>query len=80
MKFYALLQGDEDGNPFKPLIAVEELLDNPEEFASVLHFMDEEEYSLAPSNPAYWPDGEAVLLKCEVVVPRPAGKYVLPEE
>lgn len=77
--FYMLLQGDEDGNPARILRQeqLEWLLSDPEEEYGVTEFKDAA-WLGANQDPNYWPDGVAVLLRCEAVIPKPSGKYVLP--
>jgi hypothetical protein len=74
---YALLKGSEDGNPFKLLTPAElaDLLANPADWG-VAEFAD---LADMPTDPNYWPDRVAVLLKVEVVLPERVCGYMLPE-
>jgi hypothetical protein len=70
MTRWLLVKGDEDGNPITWLDEgdLERLLGNPEEERGVTRFLAE-----VPEreDPNYWPEGVAMLLKAEVVVPKP---------
>jgi hypothetical protein len=79
--FYTLLKSDEDGNPLKILSEtdLDVLLSDPEENYGIEHFMDAS-WLGANKDPMYWKDNVCVLMRCEVVVPEPSGKYVLPKE
>lgn len=70
MTRWLLVKGDEDGNPITWLDEddLERLLGNPEEEHGVTRFLAEVPELLDPN---YWPDGYAVLLKAEIVVPKP---------
>lgn len=66
---YALIKGDEDGNPVSWLDAseVEDIAALMENY-SISRFMDD-----VPEepNPNYWTDGEALLLEVRVLKVRP---------
>lgn len=72
---YALIRGNEDGNPVRWLNPAElaDLLARPEDWG-VAEFGDLE--GLGP-DPNYWPDRVAVLIRYEEVTPERAG-YRLP--
>jgi hypothetical protein len=78
--YYTLLKADEDGNPltfFNDADALRYLLDNPEQDYGVEEFKDAA-WLGANKDPNYWGDNVGVILRCEVVVPVPSGKFVLP--
>jgi hypothetical protein len=76
---WALLRPDEDGNPVKWLSGereLRELLADPEawgidEFVSI--------DDMQQKDPAHWQDGQAMLMRVEVVVPVRGG-WRLPED
>jgi hypothetical protein len=76
---YLLIQPNEDGNPNTFLYGekLQEFLDDPYETYGVDKFGNLAFLGANP-DPNYWKDGTAVLLKVDAVVPKPAGKYVLP--
>ena len=76
-QLWMVLRPNEDGNPIKLLNPVElmNLLNRPAEHR-VKQFYDLSELD-ADHN--YWPEGAAVLLKVEVVMPEPSAGYRLPE-
>jgi hypothetical protein len=65
---YALIKGDEDGNPAS-LIKGELDLSNVLEEYGIERFEDAAFLETNP-DPNYWPMGVAVLIKFEVIVPR----------
>lgn len=75
---YLLLRGSEDGNPLSFLTpgALQQLLDDPEQYAGVREFRSVDDVDRDPN---YWRDGTGVLLRYEVVIPVPAGSYRLPD-
>lgn len=75
---WILLQPDEDGNPVRVLDddELQELLDNPEEHG-IQRFLDGEFLDIN-TDANYWHEGDAILLKAEVVIPQPSGKMRLP--
>lgn len=76
---YILLQGDEDGNPLRLLVGtdLDELLDDPGGTYGITRF-EGAAFLVGNRDPNYWPEGVGVLIEAKVVVPRPAGKFVLP--
>jgi hypothetical protein len=79
-KLYGLMQADEDGRHLriKSETELKEVLDNPEEWSGITEFKDAA-WLVENPDPNYWPEGVAVLLSVRVIVPVPAGQYVLPE-
>ena len=76
---HALIRANEDGNPILLLNAnyLQELLAEPLEFANIREFKDGAWFGKNP-DPNYWPEGVGVLVKLEVLVPRPVTvAYVL---
>lgn len=75
---WVLLKPDEDGNPAKWLTQAElaELLADPSQWgvAEFAHIDD-----MRGTDPAYWPDKIAVLMRVEVVIPERGG-WRLPED
>lgn len=67
---WLLIEPDEDGNPCSWLTEteLEDRLANAADYG-VRQYLDQ-----VPDNtdPNYWPDGTGLLLKVEIVVPRPA--------
>lgn len=79
---WMLVRADEDGSPIRWLTDTElrELLADPSGRGVVsFHHIDELAISRGYLDPSYWKDGEAVLLRIEVVVPEQAG-WRLPED
>ncbi len=71
MSYYALIRPSEDGDPIR-LIGPEtlrNLLEHPDEWG-VERFEDDAFLGRNPDT-NYWKDGTAVLMKVEVIVPRP---------
>jgi hypothetical protein len=79
--FYILLKSSEDGNPVTILndTTLQDLLDDPEAEYGIKVFHNAS-WLGANQDHNYWHDDHAVLIKCEVVIPEPSGKYVLPKE
>lgn len=85
---YLLIKPSEDGNPIIELTSatLQELLDHPENYG-VKRWVDRAQLgaskwgkvSAADWDTNYWPEGAAILLKAEVVVPVPAPGYRLPD-
>ncbi|KKL59935.1 hypothetical protein LCGC14_2210340 [marine sediment metagenome] len=77
---YILLQPDEDGNVINLLdeTALRILLNNPRDEFGVHKFLSEKTFK-QNSDPMYWNEGDAVLLKVEkVIIPKPvATKYII---
>lgn len=71
MDMYALIRGNEDGNPILLLNDqwLQELLTNPVEFAGIKEFKDGNWFGQHP-DANYWPEGIGVLVKIEAVVPK----------
>lgn len=74
MKRYALIQPDEKGQPFRLLSDsdLEEILKSPEDWG-IDQFVgiDSDHLAGVQGDPMYWPDGEAMLIEFEVVIPEP---------
>lgn len=77
--FYAVVVPDEDGRCFLPIHDLEALLANPREEMGI-HTWEDAAFLGANPDPNYWPEGTAILLKCEAIRPKPAGAFVLPME
>lgn len=69
---FAIIKGSEDGNPLTVVSAqeLEIVLRDPISWGSIKEFRDEK-FLLANPDPNYWGDGVAVLLRFQVVVPKP---------
>jgi hypothetical protein len=76
---WALLRGSEDGNPLKFISDAElaSVLANPAEWG-VAEFINAHDMAQLGTDPNYWPDRVAVLLRLEVIVPERARGYSLP--
>lgn len=73
---YILIRSDEDGNPVTLLGEDPNgFLANPLEYG-IKRFEDSTFLHQEP-DANYWPDDVGVLLKVEVIVPRPAGAFRL---
>lgn len=71
MSHYALIRPSEDGDPIR-LIGAEKLqmiLEHPDEWG--IERFETEAFLGANPDTNYWKDGIAVLMKVEVIVPRP---------
>lgn len=66
---YLIIAGDEDGNPINILRSKPEDVAELMEDYSITKWEDES-FMIDNNDPAYWPDGVAVLVRCEVAVPR----------
>jgi hypothetical protein len=72
MTLWLLLKPDEDGRPVSLLSEADlaELLNDPTETYGVRKF-ETIDFLQDNPDPNYWPDGIAVLLRAEVVLPQP---------
>ena len=75
MTKYAYIHPDEDGNTltFVEEDELDELLDNPREFAGIETFVGEEKLE-EEADPQNWDEGEAMLVKIEVIKPKEKTK------
>ena len=64
MSTYLLIRGSEDGEPCDFMDDISDLLNKPEDYG-VERFLD----YIPLKDPNYWIDGEALLLKVEILVP-----------
>lgn len=74
---WLLLTTSEDGNPVKRLTDTKlaQVLDNPSDWG-IDRFVSLDD---VPADQNYWPSDVGVLLRCETVIPVPAGAYRLPD-
>ncbi len=75
---WAIIRPDEDGRHFRPKTeaSLKHLLQHPDQYG-IARFAALDELD---SDPALWPEGVAVVLRFEVVMPEPMSGFVLPED
>lgn len=76
---YALLRPSDEGRPFRVLNEAElaSMLTDPSQWG-IAEFIGPDDFHTLDSDPNYWPDKVAVLMRVEILMPERARGYSLP--